>query len=218
MRNQDGFDLWADEYEASVGQTERENRYPFAGYREVLGRIRSIVLTKPRAAVLDLGFGTGMLTAELYRRGCRIWGQDFSERMIALARKKMPDACLIKGDFSEGLAPPLRDLKFDFITATYSLHHLTDEQKETFLPALRERLNEDGKLLIGDVAFRTEADRKKCRIEAGDEWDGEEYYFVAEVWKRIIPDMTFTPLSSCAGVFELPCRRPGKEEKPCMPI
>ena len=32
--------------------------------------------------------------------------------------------------------------------ATYSLHHLTDEQKTVFLPTLQDHLNEDGQLLI----------------------------------------------------------------------
>ena len=49
--------------------------------------------------MLDLGFGTGTLTAKLYENGCTIWGQDFSRRMIEIAQEKMPDAHLYQGDF-----------------------------------------------------------------------------------------------------------------------
>ena len=43
----------------------------------------------------------------------------------------------------------------DYIVATYSLHHLKDEQKVNFLRILYDHLNENGQILIGDVAFET---------------------------------------------------------------
>ena len=104
MLNQSGFDLWADEYDRSVGLSDEENSYPFAGYKRLLGRIYERVLQRPAPTVLDLGFGTGVLTAKLYEAGCRICGQDFSARMLSLAREKMPGALLVRGDFSEVLA------------------------------------------------------------------------------------------------------------------
>ena len=36
MLNSKGFDLWADDYDKSVGVSEEENRYPFAGYKRIL--------------------------------------------------------------------------------------------------------------------------------------------------------------------------------------
>ncbi len=51
--------------------------------------------------------------------------------------------------------------------ATYSLHHLTDEQKVSFLRSLYDCLKEDGKILIGDVAFETRDKLNQCRQEAG---------------------------------------------------
>ena len=132
MLNSKGFDLWADDYDKSVGVSEEENRYPFAGYKRILGDIYKIIMEKPDAVVLDLGFGTGTLTTRLYENGCTIYGQDFSSRMIELAREKMPGAHLYQGDFSKGLADELKQESFDFIVATYSIHHLTDAQKTVF--------------------------------------------------------------------------------------
>ena len=104
MLDDKGFDLWADGYDRTVGVSDEENTYPFAGYREVLGTVYRIVMEKPQATVLDIGCGTGVLTAKLYEHGCTVYGQDFSSRMMELAAEKMPEAHLFQEDFSQGLA------------------------------------------------------------------------------------------------------------------
>ena len=59
MLDQRGFDLWANDYDKAVGISDEEKTYPFAGYKDVLGRIFQIIMKKQNAAVLDIGFGTG---------------------------------------------------------------------------------------------------------------------------------------------------------------
>ena len=209
MLDNKGFDLWADGYDRTVGLSDGDNAYPFAGYKEILGRIFRTVMEKPGAAVLDIGFGTGTLTAKLYENGCTVYGQDFSERMIELASEKMPGAHLVQGDFSQGLAETLQSRRYDFIVATYSLHHLTDEQKVCFLRSLRDRLNDGGRILIGDVAFQTRADLEQCRREVGEEWDDEESYFVIDEMTSEFPDLIYEPVSYCAGILTLSGRQKG---------
>ena len=203
MLDNKGFDLWADGYDAAVGLSEEENSYPFAGYKDVLGTIFQEIMSKKNAKVLDLGFGTGTLTSKLYENGCDVYGQDFSQRMIELAQKKMEKAHLYQGDFSNGLVKELADCKFDYIIGTYSMHHLTDEQKNPFIRTLLERLNEGGKILFGDVAFATWAELKKCREEAGEEWDEDENYFVIDELRKSFAGVKFIPKSYCAGVIEI---------------
>ena len=203
MLNNKGFDLWADGYDKSVGLSDEANTYPFAGYKRVLAAIFQAVMQTPSASVLDIGFGTAVLTAKLYEQGCTIYGQDFSSRMIELASAKMTDAHLYQGDFTTGLVEPLRDRRYDAIIATYALHHLTDAQKIVFLSALRGCLNENGKILIGDVAFETRSALNQCRQEAGAQWDDDEIYFVIEELKKDFPDLSFTQLSPCAGVLTI---------------
>ena len=123
--------------------------------------------------------------------------------MIGLACEKMPDAHLYQGDFSQGLAEPLQSQSYDFIVATYSLHHLTDEQKVRFLRGLLERLNEGGRILIGDVAFKSRMDLEQCRREAGEEWDDEEFYFVIDELTSVFPNLLYQPVSHCAGILEI---------------
>ena len=163
MLNNKEFDLWADGYDKTVGISDEENTYPFAGYKKVLGFVFQTIMEDPNAVVLDIGFGTGTLTTKLYERGCTVYGQDFSSRMIALASEKMPDAYLYQGDFTKGLVKPLRSVRYDYIVATYSLHHLTDAQKSGFLSDLRNCLKENGKIIIGDVAFETRKDLEQCK-------------------------------------------------------
>ena len=203
MLNDKGFDLWADGYDKTVGVSEAENTYPFAGYKKTLGLIFQTIMGTANAAVLDIGFGTGTLTAKLYEQGCSIYGQDFSPGMIALASEKMPNAHLYQGDFSKGLVEPLRARRYDYIVATYSLHHLTDAQKSVFLFELRDCLKENGKIIIGDVAFETRKDLERCKLDAGDAWDDDEIYFVAEELRKDFPGLSFTRISDCAGVLML---------------
>lgn len=203
MLNGKEFDLWADDYDKSVGLSDDDGTYPFAGYKNILNEIYSRVLSCPGRTVLDIGFGTGTLTAKLYEQGCRIYGQDFSERMIAFARDKMPQANLYQGDFSLGLVDELKQHKYDAIIATYSLHHLTDSRKVSFLEELLPLLNEEGCIYIGDIAFQTHTEMEKCMAQAGDAWDEEEIYFVFEEFQAFFPKMTFEQISHCAGLLSL---------------
>lgn len=203
MLDNKGFDLWADGYDKAVGLSEEEQSYPFAGYREVLGRIYRRVTAKERARILDIGFGTGTLTAKLYEQGFEVWGQDFSERMIELAGAKMPGARLYQGDFSKGLVGPLTENTYDFIIATYSLHHLTDDDKVSFIKSLIGLLNDGGAVLIGDVAFATREELESCREQEGEGWDSDEIYFVYEEMRDRLPGLEFERCSYCAGILSL---------------
>lgn len=102
---------------------------------------------------MDIGFGTGTLTTKLYEQGCSIYGQDFSSRMIELSSEKMPNAHLYQGDFSKELVEPLQNFCYDYIVATYSLHHLTDDKKKCLFLELRNHLKENGKIIIGNVWY-----------------------------------------------------------------
>ena len=203
MLSSKGFDLWADEYDKSVGLSDEEGAYPFAGYKTILNAIYNRVLSGPGKAVLDIGFGTGTLTTKLYEQGCTVYGQDFSDRMIELAQQKMPDAKLYQGDFTQGLADALTHRTYDAIISTYALHHLTDAQKVSFLQSLLPLLNDGGAIYIGDVAFETRAELEACRRETGEEWDDDEIYFVYEELRRAFPQMTFERFSPCAGLLTI---------------
>lgn len=201
MLKSNGFDLWADGYDESVTFSENANEYPFAGYKKVLGTIFDIIKNESGKNILDIGFGTGILSQKLYDDGCSICGVDFSPKMIEIAKQKMPNATLIQHDFTKGLPAFPSDEMFDFIVCTYAIHHLDDTQKIQLIKRSIDLLSTEGKVLIGDVAFDTINDMEKCKSQCGSNWDNDEIYPVAEVLKSTFPFMQFKKISFCAGVL-----------------
>ena len=205
MLKSEGFDSWAGEYDDSVQDSDENHSYPFAGYSRVLRKIEEEISAKDSASVLDIGFGTAVLTSRLYEKGCSITGIDFSEQMIAIAQKKMPLANLIHADFSTGLPHELSNERFDFIVATYSFHHVIREMQADFLRSLTDHLSGDGKIFIGDVMFRTKQDFDACHKKFVDVWDEDEAYPIADdLAKGITPfglSCEFHPLTFCSGVL-----------------
>ncbi|WP_238542907.1 class I SAM-dependent methyltransferase [Lysinibacillus boronitolerans] len=104
LLNKEGFDLWADGYDQTVQHSEEKYQYPFAGYKEILNKIFNEVMAVPASTVLDIGFGTGVLTAKLYEQGHSIYGFDFSANMIAIAKEKNARGSLNGVGFNEWLA------------------------------------------------------------------------------------------------------------------
>ncbi len=206
MLNSKGFDLWADGYDKSVNLSEESNEYPFAGYKDVLNNIYNQVRRKEKSNVLDIGFGTGVLTAQLYNAGCTITGIDFSVKMIEISQEKMPDSKLIHCDFSKGLPEEIKSCHFDFIITTFAIHHLTDEEKISFIKSLASLLNKNGKIIIGDVSFETKNDLEKSKEKYKDIWDNDEIYLVAEEIKEKLNRgyvCKYTKISHCAGILSI---------------
>lgn len=206
MLDKTGFDLWAGGYDKAVGLSDEQNSYPFAGYKKVLASIYRTVLAHGPCPVLDLGFGTAVLTSQLYERGCEVWGMDFSPKMLETAEAKMPGAHLFLGDLTAGLPPELRSRRYALILSTYALHHLTDDQKPGFLRELLPLLAPGGQILIGDVAFASRRRLEECRAQAGDGWDGDEFYFVYDELKPLFPALAFEERSFPTVRAFSPCR------------
>jgi len=84
--------------------------------------------------VLDLGCGTGALARELRKLGAReVLGVDLSERMLAEARTRTPDAQIVfqRADL-ETFAP--EPDSFDLVVSSLALHYIID------FPALARRV------------------------------------------------------------------------------
>jgi 2-polyprenyl-3-methyl-5-hydroxy-6-metoxy-1,4-benzoquinol methylase len=102
----------------------------------------------PRARTLEFGCGTGcMITLPLLSQGVDIHGIDRSKESIAYGRdifSRYPfDATrLLDGDLAEV------HQQFDVIIASEVLEHVCDDELPRVLALLRERLKDDGKLLV----------------------------------------------------------------------
>lgn len=205
MRNDRGFDLWSGNYDDSVRNAEENNQYPFAGYTNLMNAIYGTMMEKFPARVLDIGFGTAMLTAKLYEAGNDMTGIDFSSEMLKIGLSKMPNANLLQWDFTRGIPPALDDQTFDFIVSTYALHHLADDAKIDLIASLLNLLKPEGVILIGDVCFRTRKALFLCKEACGASWDDDEFYFVfSELQDRFgsLCSLAFHAFSFCSGVIE----------------
>ena len=205
MLDNKGFDLWADGYDKSVQLSEESDKYPFAGYKDVLNTIYNIVHKREKTKILDIGFGTGILTKKLYDDGYEIYGIDFSQNMIEIAKEKMPLARLIKYDFSKGLPEEIKDISFDYIISAYAMHHLVGVEKIEFIEKLENYLNKDGKIIIGDIAFKTRELLNKCKTNYNEYWDEEESYFVFQDLRESLvnKNTSFIEISYCSGVIQI---------------
>ena len=204
MLDSKGFDLWANGYDKSVNFSEENDEYPFAGYKDVLNYIYNQVRENSYSSVLDIGFGTGLLTTQLYNEGYQITGIDFSSNMIDIAKRKMPNATLINWDFASGLPIEIISNKYDYIISTYAIHHLSDEGKIEFIKSLLKLLKVNGEILIGDVSFETSQELDQCKEMYKEIWDNEEIYFVANEMVNSLNELyycNYDKISHCSGVL-----------------
>jgi len=197
------FDGWAEGYDASI---DSGDTYPFAGYDEVLDRIAEIAGLPAAGRVLDVGIGTGNLASRFAPIECAIWGVDFSERMLAKAAEKLPDAKLVKANLVDGWSDRLPE-RFDRIVSAYVLHEFPDEVKVRVLADLSRHLHEKGRIVIGDIAFPDEAARVACREAWLPVWDDEEFYWAAASIRPALEavglSVTYHQVSFCGGVFDI---------------
>ena len=99
--------------------------------------------------VLDLGCGTGALTAQVLEQDPRrqVTGLDLSEQMLAQARARLGDRVnLVQGD-SEHL--PFPDQSFDVVYCCDSFHHYPDPA--AVLAEVGRVLVPGGVFLLGDI-------------------------------------------------------------------
>jgi demethylmenaquinone methyltransferase/2-methoxy-6-polyprenyl-1,4-benzoquinol methylase len=78
----------------------------------------------PGGHVLDVASGTGLVAAELRRRGFAVTAVDQSPEMLAVARKRFGAAVELVQASAEEL--PFADAAFDHLTVTYLLRYVAD--------------------------------------------------------------------------------------------
>lgn len=76
--------------------------------------------------VLDVATGTGLVAAELVRRGHRVTGLDQSPEMLEVARARFAGAVDLVEASAESL--PFADASFDHLTVTYLLRYVDDPE------------------------------------------------------------------------------------------
>ena len=139
------------------------------GWDEELHALERMIADLPPARTLDVACGTGFLTRHL---GGEVTGLDQSERMLEIARARVPAGSFVRGD---ALALPFPDGSFERVFTGHFYGHLREKARQAFL---REARRVAGELVVVDAALRpdTEPEELQERVLS----DGSRH----EVYKR----------------------------------
>ena len=122
------------------------NRLMTAGLDRRWRRLAVQEVVWPGDRVLDACCGTGDLAVEAERRGARVVGLDFSERMLERAQAKSGTIEWVRGD---ALALPFDEGGFDAATVGFGVRNLEDLAGG--LGELRRVLRPGGKLAVLEI-------------------------------------------------------------------
>jgi tRNA (cmo5U34)-methyltransferase len=132
----------------SVREYDQRIRTFIPNYAEMLDEAAG-VLDPATETVVDLGVGTGALSARCLRHApaARVIGIDADATMLPLARRRLGRrATLTQGNFLRVALPPA-----DAVVATLALHHVrTRAAKAGLYARIRAALRRGGVLLSGD--------------------------------------------------------------------
>jgi demethylmenaquinone methyltransferase/2-methoxy-6-polyprenyl-1,4-benzoquinol methylase len=125
------------------------------------------------ARTLDVACGTGFLTRFLPGT---VVGLDQSERMLEIARQRVPSASFVRG---EALRLPFGDGAFDRVFSGHFYGHLEGSDRERFLEEARRVAAE---LVVVDSALRDEVEPEEVQerfLDDGSRWEVYKRYFTA---------------------------------------
>lgn len=100
--------------------------------RNMAGRAKAVLKERPRARVLELACGTGIVTnmlAELLGPGASLLATDISEPMLNLARTNFHGAPGVTFQAADACALPFEDEAFDLIVCQYGVMFFPDKVK-----------------------------------------------------------------------------------------
>lgn len=156
-----GYDKIAEEYQIDRQAFDHsEELTEFAGFLPKNGK------------VLDVGCGAGVPVAKfLVEAGFEVVGIDFSEKMLKLARKNVPQATFVRKNMTK---MDFADNSFDGLTAFYSIIHVPREKHSLLFKSFNRILRPSGIMLA-------------CM--GPDEWEStEKYYGIRMFWSQFSPE------------------------------
>jgi ubiquinone/menaquinone biosynthesis C-methylase UbiE len=126
MSDSRSFDRAADIYDQTRLLLEPIAKHGIQAILDLIG---------PKARVLEVGTGTGRISAPLLKRGVDLIGCDLSDKMLRRLQQKLPSARIAQADAS---LLPFPSAHFDFVMTVHVLH---------LIPPWREALREFRRVL-----------------------------------------------------------------------
>ncbi|MGH2883392.1 MAG: class I SAM-dependent methyltransferase, partial [Solirubrobacteraceae bacterium] len=155
-----------DEWYLGIGRFASRER---PGWHDAVSALEQAVQTLEPARTLDVACGTGFLTRHL--RG-PVTGLDQSDRMLEIARDRMPAAEFVQAD---AIPLPFSDNAFDRVFTGHFYGHLEGAEREAFLAEARRVAPA---LIVVDSAVRPDHEREEVQERILN--DGSAF----EVYKR----------------------------------
>ncbi|AHF99775.1 methyltransferase type 11 [Halostagnicola larsenii XH-48] len=127
---------------------------------------------EPDERVLDVGCGTGQLTAKIAARGAEVIGIDQSEAMIDRARSSHSNCSFIRADATE-FDP---DEPFDAVFSNAALHWISEQ--DAVLESIRNALRSGGRFVaelggadnVRMITYALETELRERGYEAAKPW------------------------------------------------
>jgi len=194
-------------YDVDMENADHLNVFPYDGYQLVLdgmARELSESFHLYPISILDIGIGTGKLYQQIHPLKMQLTGIDFSEKMLQIAKVRLPQATLIEHDFMQGLPSALGNQTFDAIVSSYFFHSISMDHLIPTIDMLSRRLNKFGKIIIGDAMFLTVSQKRAKQIKEVDQWNEFAHYHVYEQILDRIPDhlsVSFFEVQQGAGIL-----------------
>ena len=160
-----------DEWYLGEGLFELRER---PGWEEAVRALEQALARLPAASTLDVACGTGFLTRHLPGD---ITALDQSEQMLEIARERVPNATLIRGD---ALKLPFADAGFERVFTGHFYGHLEEPERQTFVSEARRVGRE---LIVIDSAVRPDHEREEWQtrvLNDGSRFSVYKRYFDAE--------------------------------------
>jgi ubiquinone/menaquinone biosynthesis C-methylase UbiE len=144
------------------------------GWEDDRQELVAVIESLSPAHTLDVACGTGFLTQHLPGR---VVGLDNSERMLAIARTRVPTATFVRG---EALSLPFAGGTFERLFASYFYCHLEEPERIRFLAEAHRVASE--LVIIASVLWgEVEPERWEERLLSdGSRWDVYKRYFEPE--------------------------------------
>ncbi len=170
----EGFDRIAEQYD--------EYRSPFNNEVE-LDEFMSLI--KPGGHVLDVGCGTSIVARALVDGGFQVTGIDISQKMIDIAKHRIPEVDFKVGDMT---ALEFDNETFDGIASTYAVFHIPRTKHFSLFLDFHRILKKGGALLFGIGSKETDG--------TDGVWEWEEFQSVPMFWSYYPPSKTVELLKS----------------------
>lgn len=166
------FDNWAESYDEDVKTDDWIHR----DYLTVL----KLVAERAKGLVVDIGCGTGNILRFL---NCEEYiGVEPSAGMRGKFLGKHGFEPL-NGHF---LALPLPDGSVDTVITTYAFHHVPDGEKEDAIREMLRVLKPSGRIIIADVMFESEEEKRRIgEMDGITEEIEDEYFATVDALRKI---------------------------------